>query len=56
MVQTYSDSNKIYSVDMMFAYINIYKPKSNYVDIKPLLNIRDGEILKKYLLFTIRCN
>ena len=27
MVQTYSDNNKIYSVDMMFAYINIYKPK-----------------------------
>ena len=37
MVQTYSDGNKIYSVDMMFAYINIYKPKSKYIDVKPLL-------------------
>lgn len=37
MVQTHSNSNKIYSVDMMFAYINIYKPKSIYIDIKPLL-------------------
>ena len=37
MVQTYSDNNKIYSVDMMFAYINIYKPKSIYIDIKHLL-------------------
>ena len=27
MVQTFSDNNKIYSVDMMFAYINIFKPK-----------------------------
>lgn len=26
MVQTYSNNNKIYSVDMMFAYINIFKP------------------------------
>lgn len=37
MVQTYSDSNKIYSVDMMFAYINIYNPKSISIDIKSIL-------------------
>jgi len=37
MVQTYSNNNKIYSVDMMFAYINIYKPKSINVDIKSLI-------------------
>lgn len=28
MVHTYSDSNNIYSVDMMLAYINIFKPKN----------------------------
>ena len=38
MVQTYSNNNKIYSVDMMFAYINIYKPKSQKVYIKTLLH------------------
>lgn len=27
MVQTYSDGKYIYSVDMMFAYIEMYKPK-----------------------------
>lgn len=26
MPQSYSDKNKIYSVDMMFAYINLFKP------------------------------
>ena len=37
MVRTYRDNSKIYSVDMMFAYIKIYKPKSIYVNVKPLL-------------------
>lgn len=37
MVQTFSDNNKIYSVDMMFAYINIYKPKYQNIKIKSLL-------------------
>jgi len=37
MIKTYSDHNKIYSIDMMFAYINIYKPKSKYVNVKSLL-------------------
>jgi len=32
MPQTFSDDKKIYSVDMMFAYINIFKPK--YTKIK----------------------
>ena len=33
MPQTFSDNKKIYSVDMMFAYINIFKPKCRKVDI-----------------------
>jgi hypothetical protein len=33
MVHTYSDSNKIYSVDMMLAYINIFKPKNLILEI-----------------------
>jgi len=36
MPQTYCNDNNIYSVDMMFAYINIYKPKSKYVEIANL--------------------
>lgn len=31
-MQTYSDGKRIYSVDMMFAYVNIFKPK--YLKIK----------------------
>jgi len=38
MVRTFSSNRKIYSVDMMFAYINIYKPKSTSVDIDDLLH------------------
>ena len=30
--QTFSDDKKIYSVDMMFAYINIFK--TTYTNIK----------------------
>ena len=37
MVQTFSNNNNIYSVDMMFAYINIYKPSSIFIDVKSLL-------------------
>ncbi len=37
MVQTYSDDNKVYSVDMMFAYINLFKPSSTYIDINKIL-------------------
>lgn len=36
MVQTYSDNKLIYSVDMMFTYINIYKPKSSTMPIEKL--------------------
>lgn len=28
MVNTFSDDKKIYSVDMMFAYVNIFKTKN----------------------------
>lgn len=33
---TFSKDDNIYSVDMMFAYINIFKPEINYVPIKSL--------------------
>ncbi len=44
MVHTYSNSNNIYSVDMMLAYINIYKPKKLIVEI----NIDDYLSTLKY--------
>lgn len=37
MVQTFSDENNIYSVDMMFAYINIFKPKYKNLKVNDLL-------------------
>ena len=37
MVQTFSDNNNIYSVDMMFAYINTYKPPSIFISVESLL-------------------
>ena len=52
MPQTYCNDNNIYSVDMMFAYINIYKPKSKYIEIATLQkhqNMIVGEFLKKIL-------
>ena len=39
MVQTYSNNKKIYSVDMMFAYLNIFKPKSQQVEVNKLLHV-----------------
>lgn len=33
MVQTFSDNKNIYSVDLMFAYINIFKPKHTKVNV-----------------------
>ena len=43
MVHTYSDSNNIYSVDMMLAYINIFKPKNLILEIEidNYLNVLD---------------
>ena len=37
MVRTYSNNKNIYSVDMMFAYINIFKPKPIKIPISELL-------------------
>ncbi len=36
MVRTFSDDNKIYSVDLMFAYINIFKPDYTKVKVSTL--------------------
>ena len=38
MPQTFSDNKKIYSVDMMFAYINIFKPKYTKIKTDQLLH------------------
>lgn len=43
MVQSYSIGKKIYSVDMMFAYINIFKPKSTKVPVAKLVNALEYE-------------
>lgn len=34
MVQTYSDGKTIYSVDMMFAYISVFKPRSRKIKVE----------------------
>lgn len=37
MVATFSDNKKIYSVDLMIAYVNIFKPQSVKINIKDYL-------------------
>jgi hypothetical protein len=39
MVRTFSDDKKIYSVDMMIAYVNIFKPEYIDVDIADLIKV-----------------
>jgi len=34
---TNSNGKQIYSVDMMIAYVNIFKPKSQSIEVKTLL-------------------
>jgi len=55
MVQTFSNNKKIYSVDMIFAYINIFKPKYVKVNVQNYLSTLEynGEIqkLKSFFLF-----
>ena len=41
MPQTFSDDKKIYSVDMMFAYINIFKPTYTNIKTNQLLHNLD---------------
>lgn len=36
MVRLYSYNKKIYSIDMMFAYVNLFKPKTISIDVKTL--------------------
>lgn len=33
LLKTFTYNDKVYSVDMMIAYVNIHKPKTVYVDI-----------------------
>jgi disulfide oxidoreductase YuzD len=37
-MHTFNDDKNIYSVDMMFAYINIFKPKSSTMHVEDLLH------------------
>ena len=37
MPQTFSDDKKIYSVDMMFSYIDIFGPKAQNIEVKKLI-------------------
>ena len=52
--QTFSNNKNIYSVDMMFAYINIFKPKSIKIPISELLKNLEGKSWgdpkKKYII------
>ena len=39
MISTYSNGKKIYSIDLMFSYINIFKPKYKSIVITKLLHM-----------------
>jgi hypothetical protein len=39
MISTYSDGKNIYSIDLMFSYINIFKPKYKSIAVTELLHI-----------------
>ena len=41
MVQLFSDDTKIYSVDMMFAYIKLFKPTSIKINVDDYLHVLD---------------
>lgn len=52
MPQTFSDDKKIYSVDMMFSYIDIFGPKCQNIEVKKLIKNLEfdswGGNLEKY--------
>lgn len=48
MVRTCSFNNKEYSVDMMIAYIDIFKPKSKLINIEPLLKFLHRKVWGQY--------
>jgi hypothetical protein len=43
MVKTFSDGKRVYSVDMMLAYINIFKPKVIKVPVADLEHSMDSK-------------
>jgi hypothetical protein len=43
-MHTFETDGKCYSVDMMIAYINIYKPKEKTIEIKKFNNIMESKI------------
>lgn len=54
MVATFSTGKNIYSVDLMFSYINIYKPDSIKINVNDYVNLLNfnawGNPLKKLYL------
>ena len=47
-IRTYSDGKNIYSVDMMLAYINIYKPSSTKIPITNFIPQLSQNVWGKY--------
>tara|TARA_B110000971_G_scaffold176388_1_gene181841 strand:+ start:153 stop:302 length:150 start_codon:yes stop_codon:yes gene_type:complete len=45
MSHTHSNGKKVYSVDMMIAYVNIFKPKSKSIEVNTLLHELDDYLL-----------
>jgi hypothetical protein len=41
MVQLYSDDNKIYSVDMMIAYIHLFRPTPTKINVDDYIHVLD---------------
>jgi hypothetical protein len=60
MVAIYSVNKNIYSVDLMIAYVNIYKPK--FIKVNPnyfidsIINYKGwGGSIEKNIIFATRC-
>jgi hypothetical protein len=41
MTQSYSDNDKIYSVDMMFAFVYVFSPKTTQLDVNDYISVLD---------------
>lgn len=60
MIRKYVDNNKIYSVDMIFAYINVHKPKSEKIQVISLIDNLKQKLLinkkKHYSIYDVLAN
>ena len=54
MVQTFSDDDKIYSVDMMFAYANIFQHPVDDISIDKLIQFLFKVYIFRLLLTYLR--